>query len=347
MQVKLILSGVHLIATAALFAVPAPGPDSLSQAELQEAFKVLRTRFIGAGSLDYDTINRSALDGLLHRLGPGAELIPTQPAKEQAPKSAPGFHAELLAGKFAYLRPSAYSLEELGRFEKEMTGFHDAKADFLILDLRVPQPKASLEAAARMLDRFVAPDTMLFRVVSPSEKSPKLFISKQAAQRWKGPVLLLMDSETCGAAELMAAIILRNYPALSLGEPTPGRTVEYQQVPLNDAVALRYAAAEVVLADDQSLFGKGIKPVYEVKQPLEAKHRVFEATVHKPLRSYVFEHSRPRLNEAALVHDTDPELDYHLARSRGETTPYDTVPLLDKVVQRAVDLAVTLRRAAQ
>lgn len=159
--------------------------------------------------------------------------------------------------------------------------------------------------------------------------------------------MLLVDTETCGPAELMAATILRNYPALSLGEPTQGRTVEYQEFPLNPSVALRYAAAEVVLSDDQSLFRKGIKPVYIVKQPLEVKHRVLEATAATPLGKYVFERSRPRLNEAALVHDTDPELDYHLARARGETSPYDSVPLLDKVVQRAVDLAIAFRRTAK
>ncbi len=336
-----------LIPAGLIAATSAPNPDGLSQAELQEAFQVLRTQFIGAQTLDYDTINRAALDGLLERLGQGAELVGASPPKSVPPKNAVRFHAELLPGKVAYLRFADYSVAEVEKFEKEMNRFHDAKAEFLILDLRVPQPKAELEATARFLDRFVAPDTMLFRVVRPSEKTPRLFISRQADQRWKGPIMLLMDRDTCGAGELIAATILRNYPAFSIGESTLGRTVEYQQIALNDKVSLRFAAAEILLADDQSLFGKGIKPVYQVNQASEVKDRVFEATAQAPLQKYVFEQFRPRLNEAALVHDTDPELDYHLARARGETTPYDVVPLLDKVIQRAVDLAVTLQRTVR
>jgi hypothetical protein len=64
------------------------------------------------------------------------------------------------------------------------------------------------------------------------------------------------------------------------------------------------------------------------------------------LARHVFEQARPRLNEAALVHNTNPELEYHLARARGETTAYDSLPLVDKVLQRAVDLIVTLRETA-
>lgn len=336
-----------LIPAGLIAATSAPNPDGLSQAELQEAFQVLRTQFIGAQTLDYDTINRAALDGLLERLGQGAELVGASPPKSVPSKNAVRFHAELLPGKVAYLRFAEYSVAEVEKFEKEMNRFHDAKAEFLILDLRVPQPMAELDAAARFLDRFVAPDTMLFRVVRPSEKTPRLFISRQAAQRWKGPIMLLMDKDTCGAGELIAATVLRNYPAFSIGESTLGRTAEYQQIALNDKVSLRFAAAEILLADDQSLFGKGIKPVYQVTQASEVKDRVFEATAQAPLQKYVFEQFRPRLNEAALVHDTDPELDYHLARARGETTPYDVVPLLDKVIQRAVDLAITLQRTVR
>ncbi len=336
-----------LLAGSLVAAEPVPSPDALSQADLQEAFKVLRTQFIGAGALDYDTINRSALDGLLERLGQGAELVAAKPAKADEPETAPKFHAELLREKLGYLRLAEYSAAEMAKVETELNKFRDAKAEFLILDLRVPQAKADLEATARFLDRFVAPDTMLYRVVRPGEKTPQLYISKQAAQRWKGPILLLLDSETCGAGELIAATIQRNYPAFSIGEPTLGRTVEYQQVPLNEVVALRFASAEVLLPDDQSLFRKGIKPTYLVQQPLDLKHRVFDATGYGPLQKHVFEQSRPRLNEAALVNATDPELDYHLARARGETTPYDVVPLLDKVVQRAVDLVITLQRTGK
>jgi len=340
-SISLILAAC--LAGSLVAADPAPSADALSQAELQEAFKVLRSRFIRASILNYETLNRSALDGLLTRLGDGAELVPKKSAKAEE-ETPPPFHAEILAPKLAYLRLAGYSNAELAKIEEAMSKFREAAADFLILDLRVPQPKPDLTATARFLDRFVPPDTMLYRIQHPGEKTPQLFISQQAPQRWKGPIILLLDSETSSAGELIAATILRNYPAFSIGEKTSGATVEYAEIALNESLSLRFAEAEILLPDDQSLFQKGITPTYVISQSLDLKHRVFDATGYGPLGSHVFEKSRPRLNEAALVHETDPELDYHLARARGETTPFDVIPLLDKVLQRAVDLVVTLRR---
>ena len=48
------------------------------------------------------------------------------------------------------------------------------------------------------------------------------------------------------------------------------------------------------------------------------------------------------MNEAALVHETDPELDYHLARARGEVTAFDRIQLMDHVLQRAVDMLLAM-----
>jgi len=82
---------------------------------------------------------------------------------------------------------------------------------------------------------------MLYRIQHPGEKDAQLFISQQAPQRWKGPIILLIDSETSSAGELDRRDHLRNYPAFTIGEPTPGRTVQYNEVALNDSLSLRFA----------------------------------------------------------------------------------------------------------
>lgn len=322
---------------------PKPSADNLGQAELQEAFKILRTRFVRSSTLDYETLNRSALQGLLAHLGDGIELVPAKPTKVEGALVVQ-FQAQVLAPKTGYLRLADYSTAELEKVETAMGKFRDASVEMLILDLRAQQAKPDLTAAARFLDRFVPPDTMLFRMQRPGEKAPKLYVSQQAAQRWKGGVILLIDGETCSAGELIAATILRYYPAFAIGETTPGRTVEYAEVALNGELSLRFADAEILLPDDSSLFQKGVAPTYVISQIMDQKHRVFDASAYGPLEKHVFEQSRPRLNEAALVHETDPELDYHLAHARGETTPFDVIPLQDKVLQRAIDLVITLRR---
>jgi len=84
--------------------------------------------------LDYETLNRSALDGLLERLGGGAELVAKKVAKTEAETPTP-FHAELLAPKLAYLRLAEYSNAELPKIEETMSKFREAGAE-----LSYPRP---------------------------------------------------------------------------------------------------------------------------------------------------------------------------------------------------------------
>ncbi len=323
------------------------GADALGQPELQAAFDILRTRFVRSAELDHLLVNRSALAGLLERLGNGATLVSRSAPAEEAGEPDSAFHSDILGPELAYLRPSAYSAPENEQIDLAMQGFRDAGVRFLILDLRVPRANPDLEATARFLDRFVPPDSLLFRIqgVDRNLEQPSVFVSKQPPHRWRGGIVLLLDGESSTAGELIAATILRFHPAFTVGEPTPGETVEFEDIPLNDDLALRVAVAEILLPNDESLFRRGIAPSHVVTQPLETKRKVYAASAQAPLSRFVFEQSRPRLNEAALVHSTNPELEYHLARARGETTPYDVAPLVDKVLQRAVDLVITLRQS--
>lgn len=310
---------------------------TLDQPALQEAFRILKGNYIRNEALDYQALNRAALAGLLEHLGKGAKLVSSQPS-EVLVDTPVEFHSDLLLPAMGYVRFADYSLDEVESLSDALQGFKDAGATSLMLDLRVPQSSPNLEAAARLLDPFVPADSILFKFQQPGETRPTLFISRVPELRWKGSVLLLVDEETCSAGEIIAATIQRHREALVIGQTTPGETVQYQEVPLNDAVRLRFAVAEILLADETSLFQQGVKPKFETRPDMEAKHKVFAASAHAPLSRYVFEQARPRLNEAALVHETDPELDYHLARARGEITRYDRNPLLDPTLQRAVDL---------
>jgi len=325
-----------------------PSVESLSQADLQAAFRLIREQYVLAESLDHTAVNRAALDGLLGRLAGGAELVERATTPPPDATDRPAFHSDVLAPGIAYLRLAEYSLAETEAVDEALRGFLEAKATFLILDLRVAQPAPDWAAAAKFLDRFVPPDTWLFRLQRKGQgpDSSRVFVSGKPDQRWKAGLVLLLDEETCGAGEIIAAVLLRHHPAFTVGQPTRGHTVETEDLPLNDRFALRIAVAEALLADDVSLFQTGIAPKLLVPQPLDTKHKVFASSRQGPLARHVFEQARPRFNEAALVHSTNPELEYHLARARGETTTYDTVPLTDRVLQRAVDLIVTLRETA-
>lgn len=334
---------VASLCSASLLADQAAGAgvDQLDQPALQEAFTALKSGYIRQDAFSYDEINRAALDGLLRRLQFGAELVPAERARVETESPAPQFHAETLSPGVGYLRFQTFGTEEAALLDGHLKEF-EASARTLILDLRVRGEQRDLEAAARLLDRFVNPNTILFKVQRPKEDRPRLFVSQVTDVRWKGDLVLLIDPECSVSAELMAAVLSRERGAFLVGSPTLGRTVEFEEIPLTKAVHLRFAVAEIVLGDGTSLFGKGLQPHFPVRTDAARKRQVFAASAHTPLKGFLLDRARPRMNEAALVQETDPELDYYVARSRGERTPYDQVPLQDETLQRALDLLTTL-----
>jgi hypothetical protein len=68
---------------------------------------------------------------------------------------------------------------------------------------------------------------------------------------------------------------------------------------------------------------------------------VYHSTDDKDVKSSIIDKPRPRFNEAALVANTNPELDSYLKRSAGQPLPEDAPRPSDTVLQRAVDLITT------
>lgn len=314
--------------------------DGLSQNSLQEAFRILRSDYIQHDKLTYLEMNRAALQGLLRRLEFGATLL--NGAGRAAQNSPFSFHAQTLNRNVAYLRPGKFLEEEIADLDKALVEFNaDERLDTLIIDLRSPQRTANFDFAAKFLSRFREGGELLFKITRPGESRPTLFIAENSAEYWDGDILLLIDSETGNVGEIIAEVLRRERKVLIIGEATLGLTVEYRDVPLGDDRYLRYAVAEVLLADDSSLFRKGVTPDLPALTRPEDKHAVFAATETEDLKKFLYDRLRPRMNEAALVAGTDPELDYYLAKSQGKDTPYDKTPLQDRALQQTLDLVTT------
>ena len=316
--------------------------DGLPQNSLQEAFRLLRSDYIQADRLNYLELNRSALQGLLGRLEFGATLL--SGAGRAAADSPFNFHAQTLTRHAAYLRPGKFVTEDIDALDAALKNFNtDDELDTLIVDLRSPQHQADFNIAARFLSRFLGSGDLLFKITRPGEKRPSLFLAESAGQRWDKDVLILIDRETGNVGEIIAAVLRRETGALVIGEATLGLTVEYRDVPLGKDRFLRYAVAEVLLADDTSLFKKGVEPDLPGVTSAKKKHAIFAATGKQDLKTFLIDEERPRVNEAALVAGTNPELGYFLAKSKGEATPYDEPPLQDRTLQQALDLLATKR----
>ena len=312
--------------------------DSLNQSSLQEAFRLLTDDYINHDGLDMLEVNRAALQGMLSRLDFGAMLLTEKGLQER--NSPFRFHSEQLNPEVAYLRFGRYNEDGLTELDEALEEFlEEDSIEHLIVDLRSPQAQAEFAIAAQILSRFRPPNELLFKIRRPGNDRPTLFVSQSVETYWRRNLVLLVDRETGNVAEIIATVLKRETGCLVLGEATPGLTVEYRDVSLGEDRILRYAIAEVVLEDGSSIFRKGIEPDIVTITPKEAKHEIFRATQDgRSVAEYLYLKQRPRMNEAALVAGTDPEIDYYLLRSNNKPTPWDKPPIEDRVLRQAVDL---------
>lgn len=309
--------------------------DSLSDEEVEKAIEIIRTSYLDGQAITDSALKRAALEGLLVRSGPGLEI--EMPDASGASLPAIPFLAEILDSRIAYVRLGSVSSGALAEFQATLKDFEGKPVNALILDLR--GAGGDFESAAEFARLLCPKGRLLFTLENPSAKQERLFTSNRVPA-FDGLVIVLTDSETRGPAEALAATLRANLGAMIVGSDTAGAAVEFETVPLGGKAVLRVAVSRVILSGPTPLYPGGVKPDLPVSLPLETRRLIFERSAQNGVGPFVFESRRSRMDEAALVAKTNPEIDYVRAQqNRSATAP----ALRDTVLQRAVDLATAIQ----
>jgi hypothetical protein len=305
--------------------------DSLAPGEMEETIRTLKSNFVNPNALKDQEINRATLEGLLARLHDGAMLLPGKTTKAESP--AP-FYSEVLGNHIGYVRIGALSSDNLGALDKTLADFAGKKIDAMVIDLRATS-SSDFNLAAEMTKRFVPKGKTLWTLRKTAAHQYRAFTNDRDPV-FQGTTMVLLDGETSGPAEAMAAALKAHDQVLLIGQPSAGRAVEYSDFPLTSGKILRVAVGEVIGPNGVSLFPDGVKPDLPVELPLAQKHRIFSQSAQRGLTTFVFEGERPHFNEAALIAGTNPEIEIRQQRHGPEESMHDSV------LQRAVDVITSL-----
>jgi len=345
MKIGIIVAGTLIGSIASGISAQAPGPsagpsasaepkvtvDSLAPAEMEETIRTLKSNFVDPNALKDQEIDRATLQGLLTRLHGGAMLLPGKATNAESPVP---FYSEVLGNHIGYVRIGSLSPDNLGALDKALSDFAAKKIDAMVIDLRATSSN-DFNLAAEMAKRFVAKGKNLWTLRKSVAHQDRTFANDRDPV-FQGTTMVLLDGETSGPAEAMAAALKAHDQVLLIGQPSAGRAVEYSDFPLTSGKVLRVAVAEVIGPNGLSLFPDGVKPDLPVELSLAQKHQIFSQSAQRGLTNFVFEAERPHFNEAALIAGTNPEIEIRQQR-RG---PEDS--LHDSVLQRAVDVITSL-----
>src|SRR5437773_2949334 len=246
------------------FPQPTPSPsatptaeqlvDSLGPADLQAFITLLKSNFTDPDAITDTELNRATVQGLLARLPRGITLLA---GKETVPTAASGaFYSELIAGRTGYVRLGSLNNANLQALDRTLSGFAAKKVNDLIVDLRTSSATSDLSLAAEFAKRFCPKGKPIFTLRKPTGRQDRVFTSDREPA-FRGLIMVLVDGDTTGAAEAIAAALRFYNKALIIGQPTAGRAAEYSDLPLPGSKILRLAVAEMISPEGRSLFPEG------------------------------------------------------------------------------------------
>ena len=215
-----------------------------SAPDFKEVYDLIRTNLAGATD---ETLNRAAVEGLLSKLHnqvslAGGAVEPAIPQDEVVVSKS-----EVLEGNVVYLRASRVGD---GLADKLNAAYHalaaSNKVAGVILDLRFADGDDYAEAVATA-DLFMTKKTPLL------DWGKGVVESNPGKEPIAGPLVVLVNGGTSGAAEALAAVLQESKMALIIGNTTAGEAKMFQEFTLNNGERLRIATIPVKLADGSTI----------------------------------------------------------------------------------------------
>lgn len=322
-------------------ACPAAQVAGENPPDFDEVRELIRAHLTGTTDPD---LNRAAVEGLLNNLRGKVRLL-TSSDDVPVPPNAPAITKVMVFDdQIGYLRVGQVSTslaEEISRQCKSVSATN--KLAGLILDLRFAGGD-DYAAAAAAANLFVATAQPLL----DWGRGPAKSVEKTNALNW--PVAVVVNTETTGAAEALAAVLREGGVALILGGTTLGAAMTTQDFPLKNGQRLRIATSPVKLGNGTVISHQGVKPDIEVVVASETERAYLDDPYATSTRTNLVAAStnlaattnrlarRTRPNEADLVRARRDgfSLDGEFPMSR-EVEPEKPV-IRDPALARAVDL---------
>ena len=311
----------------------AAAPDS--PPKFDEVFQIIRTNLGGMSPAD---VERAVLKAMLTHLD-GQVIIESSPAPASPQPVGPAVSkSAVFDDAFGYVRVAHVSakLDEALAAEIAKLG-SNRKLKGLLLDLRYAGG-ADQKAAARTADRFLATERVLLTVEGEVLRATAKTNAIQL------PTAILVNRQTSGAAEVLAALLRQNLVGLLLGTGTPGGVRQFKDFTLSTGQRLRIATGETKLGDGQAMPSTGLRPDIAVTVGAE-EERVFFAEPYRTLgrvgvpasKAGQGKESPVRLNEAELLRRMKEG--EHPETAPVVTTPSVATPQVrDPALARALDL---------
>jgi len=225
--------------------------DEPKPLDFQEVYSLIKTNLQDLPSED---LSRMAALALIRELGTKVQLVTTN-------ENAAGEEAESLGRRAVYSDNYGYVAvkmvdqllpEEFSKTLRQLNGTNALKG--LVIDVRYARGQ-DYEAAAKVVDLFVkSGETLLTLAGKPIQSTEK-------SHPLDFPVAVLVNGETRGAAEALAAALRETGAGLVIGSRTAGEARLFETFTLSTGQKLRIGKIPVEAGSDhKAISSKGLTP---------------------------------------------------------------------------------------
>lgn len=294
-----LLSGVF-----ALLLFTAPPAVRAADPDFQEVLAVVRAHLPEAKNAD---IKETTVDGLLARFGGKLKWVASGQARNTSASAVPSF-SKVLDGRYVYLRPTRLeAAAEMGAFLKTAAASNSIFGGILDLRFAAGTDCAAAVQTASLLVADRKPILDCGEGVRSTEGNAVL---------GRVPWAVLVNRETQGAVEALAAALRSSGTGVLIGGRTAGQAGLYEEFELKTGQRLAIATRSFLAGDKQTIPGTGLVPDVMVSVTVETERAVmaaFASRTESPAPVQLSQSSksstnaaasratRRRLNEAELV----------------------------------------------
>jgi carboxyl-terminal processing protease len=183
---------------------------------------------------------------------------------------APAAEARMEAGKIGVLRINSLDNGEAADAKARLQDLSKQGAQKIVLDLR-NVAGGEIQEGVTVANFFIR-DGQIAKTIGREQKVLKTFEADPKLVLFSGPVVVLIDSGTAGAAEVIASAFLENKRGDVVGEKSFGAGAEQELFTLRDGDGLLLTTVKWASGSGKPFLGEdrnhsGLAPSVEVKRP--------------------------------------------------------------------------------
>lgn len=165
-----------------------------------------------------------------------------------------------------YINISTFAANTYTQFNKNLKSLEKEKIDSLIVDVR-GNPGGHLSQVQDILSLFFDKKTVLYRIENKG-KVEKVYATTKDKRKYD--VVILIDSESASASEILASCFKENYKnATIIGTTSYGKGTVQKTYELSNGSSLKYTAEKWLTSKGKWINGIGVEPDIKVELPEE------------------------------------------------------------------------------